>query len=206
MTADEAISSLFTFIPPTKFIHDPRVMQDAAVETSFADLPGDDASTGAPVAPASGGPGEEAPIDSSVLPAPQEEQQIQPLRSVKFSSDAKHILATIIKSVYGHFLGPSCQQVAKRLDGIRRVILRNNSKAAKMEPLLMFALIQGNVASARRFPSVSSSPVAGEIDGELAQQIERFQAPSNASSAPGIYDPVLIASYFDLGKRAAKPT
>lgn len=187
MTPDEQISSFFTFVPPTKFIHDPHLTHIFEAQTSFADISTDDT----------------APVVEAVTPDAQADMQIQPLRMVKFSRDAKHILATIIRSVYSHFRSPSCQQAAKRLDGIRRFILRNNSKAATMEPLLIFSLVQGNVASAGKFPSHSST--TGELGEDLSARITTFQLPPNISSTPGVYDPTLLLAYFDLAKASETP-
>ncbi|KAL8436935.1 hypothetical protein Efla_007801 [Eimeria flavescens] len=194
MSPDDAIKQLFTFIPPAQFIYEPlrpeaveeplRPGASEAPETSFAETGADDPSA-ADVPSAQG-------IDQNA--------GIQPLRLVKFASDPKQILANIIRRVYTHFRSPTCQQFAKRLDGFRRILLRKNSKAAAVEPLLLFALIQGNAASAGKFPTPSITPVNNADRNAIMQRIDEFKVPANTSSEPGIYDPNLIVTYFDLVK------
>ncbi|KAL8449136.1 hypothetical protein Emed_003287 [Eimeria media] len=125
---------------------------------------------------------------------------VKPLRLVKFSSDPKHILANIVRSVYLHFRSPSCRQAAKRLDGVRRVFLRNNSKAAAFEKVLIYSLIQGNAASANKFPAPSSADLPGDGREALLQHMAMFKSPTNVSSSTGIYDPLLLVNYFELVK------
>ncbi|KAL8442143.1 hypothetical protein Emag_006612 [Eimeria magna] len=185
MSPDEAISQLFTFIPPSRFIHDP--MQSGAqglAPASFSELGADEAAGGDPL-------GAQVPEDAVT---------VQPLRLVKFASDPKHILANIIRSVYLHFRSPTCQQAAKRLDGVHRIFLRNNSKAAAFEPLLIYSLIQGNAASASKFPVPALGDLPGEGRDALLQHMAMFKSPANISSSPGIYDPLLLVTYFDLVK------
>ena len=178
MGPDDKIKNLFTFVPPAKLIHDP--MLHVVSQTSFVEMVADEV------------PGS----DGATVPAPvvEEDQPIPPLRLVKFASDSKHILASIIMSVYRHFRSPSCQQAGKRLDGFRRILLRKNAKVSALEPLLIFALVQGNAASAGMFQQELS------VGGELEHQRSRLQVPANTSSNPGVYDPALLVAYYDLGK------
>ncbi|KAL8269722.1 hypothetical protein Esti_006358 [Eimeria stiedai] len=185
MSTDEAISQLFTFIPPARFIHDPTQSgAQGLAPASYAEFAADDSAEGDLL----GGQGAE------------DEATTQPLRLVKFSSDPKHILANIIRSVYLHFSSPTCQQAAKRLDGVRRIFLRNNSKAAAFEPLLIYSLVQGNAASASKFSIPTSTEIVREGSEALMQHMATFKAPSNISPSPGIYDPLLLVTYFELVK------
>ncbi|KAL8449138.1 hypothetical protein Emed_003289 [Eimeria media] len=185
MSPDEAIGQLFTFIPPSRFIHDPtQPGPEGLAPASYAELAADDAAGG----------------DVPLGQAPEDAVMVQPLRLVKYSNDPKHILANIIRNVYLHFRGPTCQQAAKRLDGARRLFLRNNSKAAALEPLLLYSLIQGNIASASKFPAPASADLPGEGRDALLQHMAMFKSPANVSSSTGIYDSLLLATYFDLAK------
>ncbi|KAL8430075.1 hypothetical protein ACSSS7_006171 [Eimeria intestinalis] len=185
MSPDEAVGQLFTFLPPNQFIHGPMQSGgEGQAAASFAQMHADDAAGNDLL----GGQG------------PEDAVTIQPLRLVKFSSDPKHILANIIKAVYLHFRSPTCQQAAKRLDGLRRIFLRNNSRGAAFEPLLIYALLQGNAASAAKFAVPASADLPGEGRDALMQHMAMFKSPANVSSSAGIYDPLLIATYFDLVK------
>ncbi|KAL8430076.1 hypothetical protein ACSSS7_006172 [Eimeria intestinalis] len=185
MSPDEAVGQLFTFLPPNQFIHGPMQSGgEGQAAASFAQMPADDA----------------AGNDLFGGQGPEDAITIQPLRLVKFSSDPKHILAKIMKAVYLHFRSPTCQQAAKRLDGLRRIFLRNNSRAAAFEPLLIYALLQGNAASAAKFAVPASADLLGEGRDALMQHMAMFKSPANVSSSAGIYDPLLIATYFDLVK------
>lgn len=135
-------------------------------------------------------------------PVNAEPTHLEPIRPVRFAADAKQILATIIRAVYDHFNGPSCQTAVKRLDGIRRFFLRNNTVGSVMEPLLIFSLVQGNAVSALKFAHDVARASSTAMSGDTMQHISTANVPSNLSSSPGIYDPLMIVAYFDLGEPA----
>ncbi|CDJ54050.1 hypothetical protein, conserved [Eimeria brunetti] len=177
MSTDDLIRNFFKFLPPGQLIHGNN---EKPFQTSFVELT----------------PEETAPADTEPSPpADDQPEEPRPLRTIHFASDAKHILAYIIRSVYSHFRGPTCQQIAKQMDGAGRFLLRNNSKAAVMEPLLVYSLIQGNAESAFKFEKARSSL---EYISDYATQT--LHTGANKSLRPGIYDPVLLVSYFDLAK------
>lgn len=181
---DDLIRSSFIFVPPSQLIHGPVV--NRASQTSFAEMTADE---------------DAQPNTEHVPPAWDQPEASRPLRTVHFASSPKHILASIIHSVVSHLRGPTCLQAAKRLDGVSRLLLRNNSKAALMEPVLIFALVQGNAASAVKFYNFQSSL---EVTGD--DQLQLRETPETAaSSSPeaGIYDPTLLVSFYDIGTKAS---
>ena len=181
---DDLIRNFFIFSPPSQLVRGSVVNQ--ASQTSFAEMTAD----------------EDAQQNTERMPpAADQEEDPRPLRTVHSASSASHVLAHIIKDVYSHFRGPTCLQAAKRLDGVARLLLRNNSKAALMEPLLVFSLVQGNAASALRFYDFQSS-----LEGTGEDQLQLRETPQTAASSSlqaGIYDPTLMVSYFDIGTKAS---
>ncbi|OEH74903.1 hypothetical protein cyc_08507 [Cyclospora cayetanensis] len=145
-------------------------------------------------------PAEQKILETSFVeePAEGEVTRVEPLRSVRYAADSKHILAGIIKNTHDHFKGQACRQVAKRLDGLRRIVLRKNSKAAAFEPLLVFALLQGNVASASTLENGTSHKSMGSSARNELYSAFSSVIPANLSSNPGVYDPAMIVAYFDL--------
>ncbi|KAL8449139.1 hypothetical protein Emed_003290 [Eimeria media] len=185
LTANQAMTKLFKFIPPSRFIHDPtQPGPEGLTPASYAELGADEAG------------GNDEPLGQ----APEDAVMVKPLRLVKYSNDPKHILANIIRNVYLHFRGPACQQAAKRLDGARRLFLRNNSKAAALEPLLIYSLMQGNIESSGIYTGPVSFDFSGEGRDARLQHMATFKSPANASTSAGIYDPLLLVTYFDLAK------
>lgn len=179
---DDTIKNFFKFIPPSEFIH-PPVSEDPN-NTSFAEITADEA----PRLVAERDPPEE-----------QQAEQFKPLRTMLYARSEKHILAHIMRSVYSHFRGPACLRMAKRLDGMVRLLLRNNSKARALEPILVFSLLQGNVASAAKFRGEASSSLPEEPHSDGLQHADSSQMLTDASPRAGIYDPFLLINYFDLG-------
>ena len=181
---DDLIRGFFIFVPPGQLIHGPVV--DRASQTSFAEVTADE---------------DAQPNTEHVPPAGDETEDSRPLRTVQFASSPRHILARIVVEVLSHLRGPTCLQAAKRLDGVSRFLLRNNSKAALMEPLLVFSLIQGNAASAAKFYDFQSSP---EVAG--ADQLQLRETPQTAASSSleaGVYDPIQVVTFFDVGTKAS---
>lgn len=186
LAAQEKVRRMFMFFQPEKLIFDPTHAETK--RTSFVQMH----------------EGEATALDAEPAkepdPAEAEHTQVSPLRPVRFAADAKQILATIIKAVHNHFNGPSCQTAVKRLDGIKRFFLRSSSVGSVMEPLLVYALIQGNAASAARFAHHVAHASSAATSGDLMQHVGTSTVPSNISNNPGVYDPLLIVAYFDLAK------
>lgn len=179
---DDSIKNFFKFISPSEFIHPP--VSEEPSNASFAEITTD-----------------EAPrlVAERDPPDEQQAEQFKPLRTLAYARTEKHVLAHIIRSVYSHFQGPACQRMAKRLDGMVRLLLRNNSKARALEPILVFSLLQGNAASAAKFRGEASSSLPEEPHSDGLQHADSSQMLSDAFPRGGIYDPFLLINYFDLG-------
>ena len=158
----------------------------------------DASSTGSPAV--DGSEGAEGSIESNGEPVSDQPDSITPLRPVRYASNAKQILAVVIKSVYTHFRGPTCQLAARRLDGMSRFLLRKNSKAAAMEPLLVYALLQGNASSVSKFATDTNLIQQDEVTGDGTQAPNTSSVPAGVSPTPGIYEPSTIVAYIELGE------
>lgn len=185
MSPDDHIRSFFTFLPPGQFISGFEVHGQS--QTNSVEVGADGAS----------------PTYSGDAPTTDAQpNETRPLRTTRFASSPKHVLAHIIKTVYTHLRGPTCKEAARRLDGATRFLLRNNSKAALMEPLLIYSLIQGNAASAIKFQNVQSS--LENTSDDLLQLRDVPQNAMNSSPQAGVYPPLLLVSYVDLGTVATE--
>ncbi|CDJ33777.1 uncharacterized protein EMH_0090790 [Eimeria mitis] len=181
MSPDDLIRNFFKFLPPWQFIQGPT--ENRLSQASFVEMAPDGA----------------APESTEPTPPVEDQpEESRPLRTIRFANSPKHILAHIIKNIYSHFRGPTCQQTAKRLDGAARFLLRNNSKAALMEPLLVYSLIQGNAASAAKLQILQNFLRDVSEDNSQLQQTPHIA--KNNSPKPGIYDPIMLVFYFDLAK------
>lgn len=180
MSPDDLIRSFFKFLPPSEFIQGPGAKEPS--QGGLVGMISDEAA---------------AANTELALTAEGHPPESRPLRTTHYASSAKHVLAHIIKSIYSHFRGRTCQQAAKRLDGAARFLLRSNSKAAVMEYLLVYSLIQGNAASAVKFQNTQSS--LEDIRDDQPQVPHTPHVATNSSPEAGIYNPVLLVSYFDVG-------
>lgn len=183
---EDFLQRFFQFAPPSSVI--PNLSADLDNQLSFLQVSSDTVNLDTTPNPYRGSTGGER-----FLNQPNAEP------AIKYSSNAKHVLAYIIRTLRDHFMGARCRALSRGLDGFKGAVMRRNSKAAILEYFIAFALLRGNTYSASKYSNEVNTLFNAEGDTPV-ERLQQAQVPGKVTNEDGIYDPALILELWTLSE------